>query len=131
MNRYRLHEGKTEPTGEYPCNWDWVVSDLKVGDFLSVEWPKVTVGIPNGYQCYILSINESSIRVLVEEQPASSTGWCYETISKDVFKKRFWATNIHRRNVDIDKLIAQFAEQGTEISPVPLKAKTLFGLPIS
>lgn len=131
MNRYKLHEPKIEPTGEYYCNWDWSVKDLRPGDFLSVEWSKVSVGIPNGYQCYILTINIDSIYVLVEEQPASNTGWAYEAIPKDKFSQRFWATNIHRRNVDIDRLINLFQEQGTIIANFPRKATTLFGLPLT
>lgn len=93
---------------EEECNIDFAVEDLKVGDFLHVEWSKTKCGIPNGYQCYILKINEDDIDVIMEYQPASCSGWCYDTIKKSEFKKTFWSCNIHRRNVNMEKLIQKF-----------------------
>lgn len=132
MNRYKLHLSREElePKGTYSCNKVWDVADLRPGDFLSVEWSKVSCGIPNGYQCYVLKINEDSIDVLVEEQPATNTGWCYDTIPKKGFAERFWSNNIHRRNVDMKEILEAFKENNVTIHPRPIKATMLFGMPI-
>lgn len=113
MNRYKYHEPIArvfEP--EYTCNIEYTVPDLRIGDYLHVDFDKVTVGIPNGYQCYITNISQDTIEVIMENQPMSSSGWDRAVINKEDFKQTFWACTIQRRNADVAKILNTFKQHG-------------------
>src|SRR5678809_1452782 len=113
MNRYKYHEPVERVfESDYSCNMEYSVPDLRIGDYLHVDFSKVSAGIPNGYQCYIININDEFIDVIMEYQPMFSSGWERRSIPKIEFKTTFWACTLQRRSCDVAKILNTFKQHG-------------------